>query len=137
VDLEQGGSEKSLDNLEEGVKSVAKVFLVSPKSKKNFCGPGMITLLIAIRETGNVLHACETMGMSYSKGWKLLKTLEEGLGFPVVIRHQGGKGGGRAYLTDKGQAFLKKYQAFLEDCQSAVQRIFTDYYKDRLENPNV
>jgi molybdate transport system regulatory protein len=123
--------EKSFADLEQGVKPVAKVFLVSSGSEKSFCGPGMIALLIAIKETGNVRQACETMGMSYSKGWKLLKRLEAWLGFPVVIRRQGGKGGGEAYLTDKGQAFLKKHQVFLEDCQRAVQQLFADYYQGR------
>jgi molybdate transport repressor ModE-like protein len=109
---------------------MAKVFFLSPVAEKSFCGPGMISLLLAIKETGNVRQACETMKMSYSKGWKLLKTLEQWLGFSVVIRHQGGKGGGEAYLTNKGQVFLETHQAFLQDCQCAVQEVFERYYRE-------
>ncbi|MHB9292848.1 putative molybdate transport system regulatory protein [Hollandina sp. SP2] len=116
--------------LEKRVKPVAKVFLVTPGAEESFCGPGMIKLLTAIKQTGNVRHACEIMEMSYSKGWKLLKGLETWIGFPLTVRHQGGKGGGEAYLTDEGRAFLEKHQAFLQECQHAVQRVFERYYPD-------
>lgn len=121
--------EKSLDNMDRGIAPVAKVLLVLPGVKKPFCGPGMITLLAAIEKTGNVLHACESIGLSYSKGWKLLRAVEAWLGFTVTIRKQGGKGGGEAHLTDKGRDFLEKHRAFLDDCRNAVQRLFTDYYQ--------
>ncbi|MDR0628997.1 MAG: LysR family transcriptional regulator [Treponema sp.] len=115
---------------EKKVKPVAKVFLVNPGDEESFCGPGMIKLLIAIKQTGNVRHACEIMEMSYSKGWKLLKGLETCIGFPLTVRQQGGKGGGEAHLTDKGCAFLEKHQAFLQECQHAVQHLFERYYSD-------
>ncbi|MDR2393852.1 MAG: LysR family transcriptional regulator [Treponema sp.] len=116
--------------LEKKVKPVAKVFLVTPGTEASFCGPGMIKLLMAIKQTGNVRQACETMEMSYSKGWKLLKGLEAWIGFPLTVRRQGGKGGGEAYLTAKGCAFLEKHQAFLRECQHAVQHVFERYYPD-------
>ncbi|MDR1956166.1 MAG: LysR family transcriptional regulator [Treponema sp.] len=94
----------------------------------------MITLLKAIKETGNVRQACETMGMSYSKGWKLLKVIESWIGFPLTVRHQGGKGGGEAYLTEQGSAFLEKHQAFLAECQHAVQHIFDRYYREGFDS---
>ncbi|MDR2535537.1 MAG: LysR family transcriptional regulator [Treponema sp.] len=113
---------------EKEIQPTVKVFLVASGMEKSFCGPGMITLLLAIKETGNVRQACENMRMSYSKGWKLLKTLEGYLGFSVAVRYQGGKGGGKAYLTDEGLAFLEKHRSFLQDCQNAVQQVFNAYY---------
>ncbi|MDR2798898.1 MAG: LysR family transcriptional regulator [Treponema sp.] len=116
--------------MKKKVNPVAKVFLVTAGAEESFCGPGMIKLLMAIKQTGNVRQACEIMEMSYSKGWKLLKGLEDWIGFPLTVRHQGGKGGGEAYLTDKGCAFLEKHQAFLQECQHAVQHLFERYYPD-------
>lgn len=115
---------------EKAVKPVAKVFLVTPGAEESFCGPGMIKLLMAIKQTGNVRQACEIMEMSYSKGWKLLKGLETWIGFPLTVRHQGGKGGGEAHLTDKGCVFLEKHQTFLQECQYAVQHLFERHYPD-------
>lgn len=116
------------DRLDKKIRPAAKVFLRNPEGEQGFCGPGMVRLLLAIKETGNVRHACKRMNMSYSKGWKLLKSLEACLGFPTAVRRQGGKGGGEAYLTDKAQAFLETHQAFLQDCQTAVQELFDRYY---------
>jgi molybdate transport system regulatory protein len=107
---------------------LAKIFLVASGEDKVFCGPGMIKLLLAIEQNGSVRRACEEMNMSYSKGWKLLRGLEAWLGFPVAVRHQGGRGGGEAYLTGKGREFLKKHRAFEQACQQAVEAVFERHY---------
>jgi molybdate transport system regulatory protein len=107
---------------------LAKIFLMAPEDKV-FCGPGMIKLLSAIGRNGSVRRACEEMDMSYSKGWKLLRGLEAWLGSPVAVRHQGGKGGGEAYLTEEGRKFLKKHRTFEQECQQAVEEVFERYYK--------
>jgi molybdate transport system regulatory protein len=91
----------------------------------------MIKLLLEIQRNGNVRDACEKMNMSYTKGWKLLSRLERWLGFTVVIRQQGGKGGGEAHLTEEGAAFLEKHRAFLQECTAAVEDIFNRYYPHR------
>jgi molybdate transport system regulatory protein len=113
----------------EDVSPVVKVFLASPGGRgKPFCGPGMINLLEAINETGNMRRAVESMQLSYSKGWKLLNNLEAWLMYPVTERQQGGSGGGKANLTEEGVAFLKKHRAFEADCEKAVRAIYDKYY---------
>jgi molybdate transport system regulatory protein len=116
---------------------VVRVFLIEPDSQRApddqqaFCGPGMIRLLRGIKETGSVRKACEKMEMSYSKAWKLLGILEKWLGFQVTVRHQGGKAGGEAFLTDEGERFLEKYQLFEKESQDAVQAVF-ERHRDSL-----
>jgi molybdate transport system regulatory protein len=107
---------------------LVKVVLMAPGEGKTFCGPGMINLLWEIEKTGSVRQACERMHMSYSKGWKLLRGLENWLRYPVTVRQQGGKGGGEAHLTAEGRDFLRRHQAFDKECQQAVQRVFERYY---------
>jgi molybdate transport system regulatory protein len=123
VDIEQ----KSSILFTKDAKLVAKIFLVGPGEHDLYCGPGMVKLLTTIKQTGNVRDACKNMGMSYSKGWKLLRGLEHWLGVPVTIRYQGGKGGGLAYLSEQGESFLEEYLALNQKCQEAVQRIFDQY----------
>ncbi|MHC6203404.1 winged helix-turn-helix domain-containing protein [Breznakiellaceae bacterium SP9] len=111
------------------VKPAVKISLINQSGKgKPFCGPGMIKLLLEIQQSGNVRSACENMGMSYSKGWKLLARLEQWLGFPIVLRQQGGKGGGEAHLSLEGTAFLDKHCAFVQECKAAVDTLFKVYY---------
>jgi molybdate transport system regulatory protein len=110
-------------------KPVTKVFLAHPGGPgEPFCGPGMAKLLRFIKETGNVRHACEQMTLSYSKGWKLLRTLEECLQFQVVDRQQGGAGGGKTRLTAEGERFLENHEAFEAACREAVEKLFSTYY---------
>jgi molybdate transport system regulatory protein len=107
-----------------------RVFLIDPDNRqtpddqKAFCGPGMIRLLTGIRETGSVRESCAKMAMSYSKAWKLLDILENWLGFPVTVRHQGGKTGGETFLTDAGVRFLERYKLFEKESQDAVHAVF-------------
>lgn len=117
------------NNMLSNAQAVIKVFLAAPGGRgKPFCGPGMINLLEAINETGNVRKACENMGMSYSKGWKLLNNLEKWLSYPVTERRQGGRGGGEARLTEEGIVFLKKYRVFETDCRKAALDLFNKHY---------
>lgn len=112
-------------------KPVTKVFLAHPGGPgEPFCGPGMIKLLKFIKEIGNVRQACEQMTLSYSKGWKLLRTLEECLQYQVVFRQQGGKGGGEAHLTAAGERFLENHEAFEAACCQAVEGLFSTYYPE-------
>ncbi|GMO20709.1 MAG: LysR family transcriptional regulator [Spirochaetaceae bacterium] len=113
----------------ENIKPVTKVFLASPGGHgEPFLGPGMIKLLVQINETNNVRKACENMGLSYSKGWKLLARLENCIDFQVVSRRQGGAGGGDTRLTEEGAEFLKKHLQFESECEKAVLDLFRKYY---------
>jgi molybdate transport system regulatory protein len=111
------------------IKPAVKVSLVTEGERGlPFCGPGMVKLLEAIGKTGSVREAVALMGISYSKGWKLLARLEEYLQIPVVDRQQGGKGGGKSALTPEGARFLEKHTAFIAECNGAVDKVFEKYY---------
>ena len=50
-------------------------------------GPGVAELLELVGETGSMKEACGRMGMSYSKGWKIIGRAEEQLGCALIRRH--------------------------------------------------
>ena len=75
-----------------------------------FFGPGMMVLLKQIDVLGNVRDACEKAGMSYSKGWSLIRTAEKELGRPVVERSPGGKSGGMAQVSPEGHRLMERYE---------------------------
>ena len=68
------------------------------------------------------------MQMAYSKAWKMLKTAEAQLGFPLLETQTGGKGGGGAALTEKGAEFLARYIAFGEALEKEAQKQFQKYF---------
>lgn len=78
--------------------------------ERAFLGPGGIELLRRIDQAGNVREACEKMGLSYSKGRKIIRLMEAELGEAVVLRQAGGTNGGAAHLTECGYSLIRAYE---------------------------
>ncbi|RRD65619.1 NTP transferase domain-containing protein [Fretibacterium sp. OH1220_COT-178] len=92
--------------------------------RKPFFGQGSSDLLSLIEETHSVRLACQRMGMSYSKGWKILRDMESEWGTPLILRRQGGKNGGSSSLTAEGRALLEAYRKFEKVVQGMAQEAF-------------
>mgnify|MGYP000022545451 CR=1 FL=1 len=60
-------------------------------------GPGLVILMEHILVTESMKDACGEMGMSYSKGWKIINRAEKELGYELLERRHGGKSGGKMY----------------------------------------
>lgn len=97
--------------------------------EKPFFGPGAAQLLTYIYDTGSVRLACQQMGISYSKAWKIIDVMEQQTTNKIVERQQGGKNGGKAYLTQKGIQLLKNYKKFEKACNLFAQKTFEEIFK--------
>lgn len=93
-----------------------------------FWGPGVRQLLFLIGKTKSVRLACQQMGISYSKAWKLLNRFEQELDVQVVTRRKGGAHGGETDLTPEGLALMARFDAFEKDCHAAVNAIFKRHF---------
>lgn len=91
-------------------------------------GPGPMRLLQGVQRTGSLHRAAEEMGMAYSKAWKLMNTLEQEWGFPLLQRQTGGAGGGRSVLTEKGSELLRRYEAMLGAVEAAAETAFFEHF---------
>jgi len=109
------------------VRARAKTVLVG---SERFLGPGVVQLLHAVDATGSVKAACERIGLSYTKGWRLIHTLEAELGSPCVARRAGGVGGGRASTTPECRALLERFEAFTAEVDAAVDALFARRFPD-------
>ena len=78
--------------------------------KKLFFTVDTKLLLKQIKVFGNVQEACRSINISYSKGWKILHSLESELGYQIVTRHSGGKNGGSAAITPSGMRLIELYE---------------------------
>lgn len=101
---------------------------------KPFFGPGTVTLLRQIDRTGSVLLATKMMGMSYSKGRKMIKEAEEELGYPIVISKVGGSAGGLSTISDKGRELLKKYEQFEAEVWKETLRIYKNIFNEDVKH---
>ena len=103
---------------------------VSLARKKAFFGPGTVTILKQIENLGSVREACQKTGISYSKGWTIIHSAEEELGYKIVDCQPGGKFGGVANVTEKGKALLKLFMEYEEKVEEAAEEIYHEVFKD-------
>lgn len=96
-------------------------------------GPGTARLLRGILQYGSVHRACTEMGLSYSKGRRMLKTLEESLRMPAVECTQGGCGGGSARLTEAGRCLLDRFSRYEQVILRYAEQQFAGYFS--MEDP--
>ena len=74
-------------------------------------GPGKAQLLEAIRDTGSIAAAGQSMAMSYKRAWSLVEEMNRLFAAPLVISTRGGTKGGGADLTENGTLILQHYRA--------------------------
>ncbi len=91
-------------------------------------GPGVTNLMQLVKEKGSLSAATKEMGMAYSKAWKIIKHAEEDLGVTLMEGRSGGSSGGGTVLTKEGEELLEKYQQFVKESQTEVQKIFDKYF---------
>ncbi|NLW78214.1 MAG: NTP transferase domain-containing protein [Ruminococcaceae bacterium] len=93
-------------------------------------GPGQQQLLRLLDDTQSLRLACQQMGVSYSKGWKMINNIEKLFGQDLVVRQQGGRHGGGSETTAKGKELIARYDAFVNDVREQTETIFDKYFKD-------
>ena len=73
-------------------------------------GPGKIRLLELVGETGSIRQAGLALRMSYARAWGLVRELNDMFGEPLVEATAGGRAGGGATLTKRGQRVVSLYR---------------------------
>ena len=100
------------------------------EKEKAFFDSRIKLLLYLIADTHNVRKSCERIGLSYSKAWVMLNSLEKELGYKVVERSHGGSRGGRTRLTDEGMKLLQDFQVYEEDMSRYAYERFADLFQN-------
>lgn len=86
--------------------------MVSLERELPFIDRDSAMLLRLVEQVHSVRRACSLMGISYSKGWKILNEMELQSGITMIKRKAGGQTGGSTELTSKGLAFLKRFEQY-------------------------
>src|ERR1700733_2548714 len=85
-------------------------------------GPGKISLLEAIRNSGSLSQAARDLGMSYRRAWMLVASLNASFNKPVTRATAGGRGGGGAALTLFGAQLIESYRLLDKDISALAAR---------------
>lgn len=91
-------------------------------------GDGPNDLLQRIERTGSLRKAAAEIGMSYNQAWRLLRTLEERLGFSLLERQVGGLTGGGSTVTPRARRLMNSYQAFREEAVNILTLLFVKHF---------
>ena len=91
-------------------------------------GEGPCELLKGVEKTNSLHRAAQQMGMSYSKAWKLIQTMEKRLGFVLLDKKVGGSSGGGSRVTPKAKDLMKRYERFEKDAREAIGKIYQKHF---------
>ncbi|MBC2666073.1 LysR family transcriptional regulator [Novosphingobium flavum] len=84
-------------------------------------GPGKADLLEAIAREGSISAAGRALGMSYRRTWLLVDAMNRCWDVPLVETAMGGKQGGGARVSPRGEAVLAAYRALQDDLTRASE----------------
>ncbi|MDB5139615.1 MAG: ModE family transcriptional regulator [Mucilaginibacter sp.] len=77
-------------------------------------GHGRVELLERIHASGSIRQAALQMKMSYKQAWDLVNDMNAHFSSPVVVSHRGGKGGGKAVVTEYGLKVIGRFHQLQE-----------------------
>jgi len=78
-------------------------------------GPGVYSILKAVKKKGTLKEASQSLGMSYRYAWGLIKETEAKLGASLIKAAKGGRhGGGSSKITELGEQFIQEFEELLQ-----------------------
>ena len=105
-----------------------KLYICSNDGTK-FFGRGPLVLLMYVDEFKSLNKAATKMELSYHKALKLIKTAEEGFGFPLISKKIGGENGGGSLLTPEACELIEKYKKFEKIMDEYAAQTFAEIFK--------
>lgn len=114
------------------MKAVTRIIFVDDNNDK-FFGEGPYRVLKAVEETGSLHAAAISMGMAYTKAFKLVKNAEQSLGYKLTDRAVGGKDGGGSTITEKGRDWLRRYESYRDACVKENEKLYLKYFGEAQE----
>lgn len=85
-------------------------------------GRGVADLCLGVRDLGSLNASAKSMGMAYSKAWRIVKDTEAALDIQLLNRD----GAHGSELTAAGNKLLDTYMAINEKLQAEAQRLYEE-----------
>lgn len=138
IPVEDNGIIQSIDTLEDcsSLSDYVRRIPLSCKLDFSICREqpfftsATARFLSLIAHTGSMQTACRQMNISYSKGWKTIKSVESFLGYSLLFTRTGGSTGGSSQLTPEGTQFLNQYLKMEEELTLMASQLFESYFPD-------
>lgn len=82
-----------------------------------------VALIEAIGELGSISAAARRTGLSYKAAWDAVQALNNLFDGPLVTAAPGGRRGGAAVVTERGQAVLQAFRRVQAELDAALARL--------------
>lgn len=103
------------------LKPTIRLSITNPASESgSVFGRGIASLCLGVRDTGSLNAAAKSMGMAYSKAWRIIKDTESAL--DVQLLHRDGAHG--SSLTASCNQLLDTYLSIEEELQKDAEERF-------------
>jgi molybdate transport system regulatory protein len=100
-------------------------------SGEKVLGHGRVELLERIHASGSIRQASLQMKMSYKQAWDLINHINSHFENPVVISQRGGKGGGKATVTEEGLKLIQKFHQLQSSFVTFLSRSSASFDSDQ------
>jgi len=97
--------------------------------EKPFFSTGPMELMEKIDKYSSLKKATEDMGMSYTKALRIIRDIENEMGFPVVVSVKGGNERGSTTLTEKGKQVLAAYKEIYDDVSEYANKLLEEKFR--------
>ena len=85
-------------------------------------GKGVVSLLQGILDMGSLNRAAKSLGMAYSKAWRIVKETEAAFGF-LLINRDGARG---STLTEEGLQLVELYHKMQDETMEFANKRFRE-----------
>lgn len=116
-----------IEHMDDFLHLKLTIRLYSGNSTRCF-GPGISALLHQVAEHNSLRSAAASMGMAYSKAWRIIRTAEDVFGCKMLNSTIGGAHGGGASLTPEAEQLLEAYDAYCADITAYSQKKFEETF---------
>lgn len=86
-------------------------------------GQERVALIEAIEALGSISAAAKQLGLSYKGAWDGVQALNNLFDAPLVVANAGGKAGGAAVVTPRGQAVIRAFREVEREIGAALSRL--------------
>lgn len=104
-----------------------KIKIWLEKENKKVFGDGPWDILKRVERTGSIRQAAAEINMSYSQAWRLVKMIEQNLGFPILEKKAGGEGGGYSTLTAEAAKLTAAYDSFRLEADQTLNELYQEH----------
>jgi molybdate transport system regulatory protein len=85
---------------------------------------------VGVESTGSLRKAASDMGMAYSKAWLIVRRAESHLGFELLERQAGGRGGGGSVVSAQGKWLVRAFGELMADADMALDALCRKHLGD-------